>query len=161
MTAVRTQIVQAIAAALEDVSIIGHVAEPSKRDPIEEENIIKVISEGQAYVELGVGGDEPGQEHQDIVKKTFPITAICHLPDNPPDGVSHLEFAGQVYGAIVALLVDPNDQSVGRWGDLAEQSIDQGGGGVGLDPGGMDTLVTVVHFDVIYRHTLGDVEAVR
>ncbi|MEO1277954.1 MAG: hypothetical protein AAFV77_03250 [Planctomycetota bacterium] len=161
MTAVRTRIVQALAAAIENIDIVGGVAEPSVRDEAADGAIIDTLKAQQAYVEMGIGADEPGQDHSQLLKKTFPVTLICHLPDTPPSDQTHLEFAGAVYGAIVALIEDESDPSVGTWGELAEQTIDQGGGGIGLDPGGLQTLVTVVQLDIVYRHTRGDIEAVR
>ena len=161
MTAIRTRIIQALAAAIEDLELVGGVAEPSLRDETAEAAIVETIKAPAAYVEIGIGSDEPGQQHSQLIRKTFPVTLICHLPDDPPNEQSVLEFAGVVYGAIVALAEDESDPTVGRWGELAEQTIDQGGGGIGLDPGGLGTLVTVVHLDIVYRHTRGNVEAVR
>lgn len=161
MTAVRTRIKQAILAALEDIELVGHVAAPAKRDEIAIEDITDTLSTGKAYIEVGIGGDDVDQNRTQVVRKTFPVVLLCHLPDNLPEGKSHDEYADDLYGAVVALLEDELDPTVGTWGGLAEQTIDLGGGGIGNDPDGMGTLVTVIHFEVVYRHTRGDVEAVR
>lgn len=158
---VRTQIKNAIVDAIAALDKVGHVARPDQRSQISQEDIYKVTSDGKTYVELGVGGDEPEQNHSTLIRKTFPILALCHLPDAMPEGVSADEYADELYAEIIALLEDEADPSVGTWGGLAEQSRDLGGGGIGNDPDGMGTLVTLIHFEVVYRHTRGDLEAAR
>lgn len=159
--AVRTRIKHAIMAALEDIEMVGHVAAPSRRDEIAVEDIVDTLATGKAYIEVAIGGDEADQNRTQIIRKTFPVVLLCHLPDNLPHGNSHDEYADELYAEVVSLLENDLDPTVGTWGGLAEQSIDMGGGGIGNDPDGMGTLVTVIYFEVVYRHTRGAMEAAR
>jgi hypothetical protein len=161
MTPVRTQIVDTILEDLRALEMVGHVSDVDTRNSIAEQRITEILSTGKAYVEIGIGSDEPEQNHSTLIRKTFPIFLLCHLPDNRPDGVSYRAYADQLYAEVVGLIEDETDPSVGTWGGLAEQTIDQGGGGIGQDPGGMGTTVTVFEMDVVYRHARGDLEALR
>ena len=171
-TPVRTQIIDAIVAALQGVAGVGLVVRPGVRSQDGDAGIGQAVRSGEYAIELQLGHDEPenpgGADTIGVERWRMPVGCYIHLPEPPPFETpeppggprqkSYDELASAISAAVYLLYrgasVDP-----GRWEvngvPLARGTYPLGGGGVYIDPD-LSTNVTEHAFEVSYAHTSGD-----
>lgn len=164
---VRTRILNAIVAAIEDISEVGVVVRPGLTPEDMAGVITEQITAGKCAVEMMVGHDDPEGDASDtfrVMRWEMPVGLAIHLPSPLPNRPSSDEqytadeYASLLHRAVYLLYMGPTTQP-GRWpdagGDTARHSFPLGGGGVYVDDV-FGTNVTEHAFMVHYAHQATD-----
>ncbi|MEO0511828.1 MAG: hypothetical protein AAF108_02910 [Planctomycetota bacterium] len=153
----RQNILTAINAAVLGLDLVGAVVEAGRFNEGEEvATISEAIASGKYAVEMLIGDDEVRDGDARVsgtVNKSFTVFFTVHCPPSVVDADGAIAATEAIYAALVALY-GGQDPDAGTWGGLAIRTMDQGGGGVGVDPS-LGTCITLVEAEVHYRHPWG------
>lgn len=151
----RLSIYQQITSQLIALDMIGLVIEPGDWNTSAAE-VISDPTDPKHVAELAFGDDRVIGTPSNVIDKKFQVAVMVHLSPalSEDDGSSYMAQAEAAYKAIEALYggYGPDD---GTWGGFAIKTVDDGGGGLSIESSSHN-IVTVVYFDVQYRHRPGE-----
>jgi hypothetical protein len=152
---VREQIIAAIIAGLEGIESIGAVIDAGRRGIEAGQELEAAIGAGKYAAELSVLDDErdDAASSHDLEAMRFVVVVILHMPTVIGGDLEPYQAAARGHELVRQLY--SSAAGAERWGDLAQDTTNMGGGGVGIHED-LGTVCTVSAFEVLYRYRRTD-----